>query len=1009
MRGLTGKILARVWLLIPLTAAAALFASNPSRAAAQFSNKIATTPAYIQDGFGPAGDLLPCGGTAYCFPTAASMLLTYLGENGFNQIGPSSPTTVDGLNLVRVMAGLMGTDPTNGTGNNPGLGSAIQVYLAAKGIGTSSYSLTYLSYPTISALASVNQNQTVVELGCGFYVPSGGTYTRSGGHAVALLSQGVNALGQSAPSMLVINNPAPCSFASQADIPVNALQYLNTVPTTGSLTPNGALELDPDQYPGFWGTTRTVVEAATVLTVNASQQSVNNPTPATWTLPSTQVVNLQNGNLAVLAPLQGPGGIFKGDGGILEFEAPNNTTGSNTIVSGTLRSDVAAGQPFGTGSIQLQAGTLQLVPATGSGDVTLTAANGVGKQLTFLYGATLALNRNGDNSLRLSIGGNTNGTTANLVRGSGLAGTLVIAPASGTSELGVSERVVVNGTGGNLPALSNGIVAPYIVAGDNDGSGSGDFLTYGSAGFSKAAYTKASTTPITSAGTNAVFEANAGQTIPNNTTTQVYALKVGPVAVGGGSSSTINVGPQSGGQAGVILNGGTISTTNLNFGSAEGVIYTSQAGGTISSAIKGSGGLTTFGPGALLLTGSNSYTGTTTINSGALVAANTFGSATGSGAIAVEQNATLQISGAWARAGGSGGTTVNSGATLLFDGGMLAGPLTMNSGSYLLGNGTIGGPATISGTIGSSATDPAAAPYAGVEHIVFAGSSTWLSSIAYSWRLNALDNAPADAGENWSLLDFATAGAQLGIQNNPLHVTLDLGSGLPDPNSGNAFWSQSHQWLIAEAPNLFSGVWYSWSFPSYRQGYFSLDSEDFRVVHISYTPTLLPGDANGDGTVNGADLDIVLSNYNKTGMTWAQGDFDGNGTVNGIDLNTVLSNYNQSEGVTAAVPEPSTCVLICVGAISVLVWRRRSLVRRVRSNGTNPLRHGVGRPNSENRPSPRKTGGAKNGKKLPAHGRSQPQEDFPGGGVGHQDGPWQWNLSGRIGAVSCDLPTSPLR
>ena len=56
----------------------------------------------------------------------------------------------------------------------------------------------------------------------------------------------------------------------------------------------------------------------------------------------------------------------------------------------------------------------------------------------------------------------------------------------------------------------------------------------------------------------------------------------------------------------------------------------------------------------------------------------------------------------------------------------------------------------------------------------------------------------------------------------------------------------------------------------------------------------LPGDANRDGTVNGSDLNTVLSNYDQSGMTWDQGDFNGDGTVNGGDLNTVLSNYNQS-------------------------------------------------------------------------------------------------------------------
>ena len=89
---------------------------------------------------------------------------------------------------------------------------------------------------------------------------------------------------------------------------------------------------------------------------------------------------------------------------------------------------------------------------------------------------------------------------------------------------------------------------------------------------------------------------------------------------------------------------------------------------------------------------------------------------------------------------------------------------------------------------------------------------------------------------------------------------------------------------------------------------------------------VLSGDANGDGTVNGADLNIVLSNYNQTGMTWSQGDFNGDGTVNGADLNVVLSNYNQVAGVSAAVPEPSAFVLLGIGAISILGYARRQRV-----------------------------------------------------------------------------------
>jgi hypothetical protein len=83
------------------------------------------------------------------------------------------------------------------------------------------------------------------------------------------------------------------------------------------------------------------------------------------------------------------------------------------------------------------------------------------------------------------------------------------------------------------------------------------------------------------------------------------------------------------------------------------------------------------------------------------------------------------------------------------------------------------------------------------------------------------------------------------------------------------------------------------------------------------------GDANGDGTVNGADLNTVLSSYNGTGMDWAHGDFNGDGTVNGSDLNTVLSNYNQSLGAGAAVPEPSTVLLTLTGLSGLLACARR--------------------------------------------------------------------------------------
>lgn len=57
-------------------------------------------------------------------------------------------------------------------------------------------------------------------------------------------------------------------------------------------------------------------------------------------------------------------------------------------------------------------------------------------------------------------------------------------------------------------------------------------------------------------------------------------------------------------------------------------------------------------------------------------------------------------------------------------------------------------------------------------------------------------------------------------------------------------------------------------------------------------PATIPGDVNGDGTVDALDLSTLLSNWGKTGATAAQGDLNGDGTVDALDLSTLLTNWS---------------------------------------------------------------------------------------------------------------------
>ena len=90
----------------------------------------------------------------------------------------------------------------------------------------------------------------------------------------------------------------------------------------------------------------------------------------------------------------------------------------------------------------------------------------------------------------------------------------------------------------------------------------------------------------------------------------------------------------------------------------------------------------------------------------------------------------------------------------------------------------------------------------------------------------------------------------------------------------------------------------------------------------------VPGDANLDGRVDVNDLTVVLTNFGRSGATWATGDFVGDGKVDVNDLTIVLANFGRagasSGGNVSAVPEPLTLALLAAIGLLGVVWRRRN-------------------------------------------------------------------------------------